>query len=124
MGEGDDPRDQLLFDLLFDTGLRLGELTALNVGDISGKDYLTVVGKGRKERTIPIGAGDGLKDKINLDYSSSVQFGINCRDRFVGPKVFGPPRNDKNLCERIAFSRDQCVAGSNLNLGNCRCCYS
>lgn len=64
MGEGGNPRDNLIFDILFDTGLRLGELTALNVGDVAGKDYLTVVGKGSKERTIPIGAGDGLRDKI------------------------------------------------------------
>ncbi len=64
VGEGANPRDNLIFDILFDTGLRLGELTALNVGDVSGKDYLTVVGKGRKERTIPIGAVDGLKEKI------------------------------------------------------------
>ncbi len=64
MGEGGSPWDKLIFDLLFDTGLRLGELAALNVGDVAGKDYLTVVGKGRKERTIPIGVVDGLKDKI------------------------------------------------------------
>ncbi|MDP8235911.1 MAG: tyrosine-type recombinase/integrase [Candidatus Erginobacter occultus] len=62
--ERGNPRDNLIFNILFDTGLRLGELTALNVGDVAGKDYLTVVGKGRKERTIPIGAVDGLRDKI------------------------------------------------------------
>lgn len=64
VGEGGSLRAHLIFDLLFDTGLRLGELTALNVGDVSGRDYLTVVGKGRKERTIPIGAGEGRKDII------------------------------------------------------------
>lgn len=64
MREGGNPRDNPIFDLLFDTRLRLGELTRLNVEDIAGKDYLTVVGKGRKERTIPIGAVRGLKDGI------------------------------------------------------------
>ena len=64
VAQGGNPRDTLIFDLPFDTGLRLGELAALNVGDVAGKDYLTVVGKGRKERTIPIGAVDGLKDRI------------------------------------------------------------
>ena len=53
VAQGDNPRDQMIFDLLFDTGLRLGELTALNVGDISGKDYLTVVGKGRRRGPSP-----------------------------------------------------------------------
>jgi len=64
VGEGGNPRDNLILDILFSTGLRLGELTALNVGDVTGKDYLTVVGKGRKERTIPIGAVEGLKVEI------------------------------------------------------------
>lgn len=57
-------RDTLMFDLLFDTGLRLSELTGLNVGDVTGKQYLTIVGKGRKERTLPIGSVNGLTGKI------------------------------------------------------------
>ncbi len=79
MEEGSNPRDNLIFDLLFDTGLRLGELTALNVGDVSGKDYLTVVGKGRKERTIPIGAVDGLKAGIEsfLEWKRGQREGVS-----------------------------------------------
>lgn len=57
-------RDKLMFDLLFDTGLRLSELTGLNVGDVTEKQYLTIVGKGRKERTLPIGSVNGLTGKI------------------------------------------------------------
>ena len=62
--EGSSLRDILMFDLLFDTGLRLNELTGINVGDIAGKKYLTIVGKGRKERTIPIWSVNGLKEEI------------------------------------------------------------
>ena len=62
--EGSNPRDNLMFDLLFDTGLRLSELTGINVGDIADKRYLTIVGKGRKERTIPIWPVNGLKEEI------------------------------------------------------------
>jgi integrase/recombinase XerC len=61
---GGNDRDILIFTLLFDTGIRLGELTGLNVGDVAGKDYLTIVGKGRKERTLPIGSVNGLTWKI------------------------------------------------------------
>ena len=66
VGEGGNPRDQLIFDILFDTGLRLGKLTTPKLGDVAGKDYLTVVGKGRKERTIPIGVLYGSRNRIKL----------------------------------------------------------
>ena len=35
-----------MFDLLFDTGLRLNELTGINVDDIADKKYLNIVGEG------------------------------------------------------------------------------
>ncbi len=62
--EGSSLRDKLMFDLLFNTGLRLSELTGINVGDLKEKKYLTIVGKGRKERTIPIWSVNGLKEEI------------------------------------------------------------
>jgi len=62
--EGSSPRDKLMYDLLFDTGPRLSELTGINIGDIVDKKYLTIVGKGRKERTIPIWSVNGLKEEI------------------------------------------------------------
>ena len=62
--KGSSIRDKLMFDLLFDTGLRLSELTGINVGDIADKKYLTIVGTGRKERTIPIWSVNGLKEEI------------------------------------------------------------
>jgi len=37
---------------MFDTGLRLNELTGINVGDIADKRYLTIVGKGKKRSKI------------------------------------------------------------------------
>ena len=44
-------RDRALVEVLYSTGVRVGELTALNVGDIEmGKQELVVYGKGRKER--------------------------------------------------------------------------
>ena len=51
------PRDEALVMLLATTGLRVSELCAANVGDISqtrGHQVLTVVGKGNKVRSVPI----------------------------------------------------------------------
>jgi len=52
-------RDRAMFELLYSSGLRLGELVALNVGDGRldlRQGEVTVTGKGAKTRTVPIGA--------------------------------------------------------------------
>ena len=49
-------RDRALLVLLLDTGLRLGELVRLSVGDIDLiEGRCRVMGKGSKERVVPIG---------------------------------------------------------------------
>jgi len=49
-------RDKAMFELMYSCGLRVSELTSLNVGDVY-IDYneLRVTGKGRKERLLPLG---------------------------------------------------------------------
>jgi len=52
-------RDAAMFELLYSSGLRLGELIALNVDDGRldlAQAEVTVTGKGSKTRTVPIGA--------------------------------------------------------------------
>ena len=52
-------RDAAMFELLYSSGLRLGELIALNVDDGRldlAQGEVTVTGKGSKTRTVPIGA--------------------------------------------------------------------
>jgi integrase/recombinase XerC len=49
-------RDRALMELFYSSGIRLGELTGLNVGDISfSQGLLKVRGKGKKERIVPVG---------------------------------------------------------------------
>ena len=51
-----DTRNQTLFMILLDTGLRIGELINLKMEDIHmDEGYLKVLGKGKKERIVPIG---------------------------------------------------------------------
>ena len=47
-------RDRALVDALYSTGLRISELASLTVDDV-GTDMVTVMGKGRKTRRVPIG---------------------------------------------------------------------
>ncbi len=57
--QGDDPlvaRDRAILELLYSSGLRLAELTSLNLGDIDMADAtVRVTGKGSKTRIVPVG---------------------------------------------------------------------
>jgi integrase/recombinase XerC len=58
-GDAAQVRDAAMFELMYSSGLRLGELVALDAGDgrldlAAGE--VTVTGKGRKTRTVPVGA--------------------------------------------------------------------
>lgn len=50
-------RDRAIFELLYSSGLRVGELTSLKVEDVDlGNGWVRVVGKGNKERYVPVGS--------------------------------------------------------------------
>lgn len=51
-----DERERALVLLLFDTGLRLSELVSLRVGGVRPDGTLHVMGKGTKERIVPLGS--------------------------------------------------------------------
>lgn len=49
-------RDRLVLELLYATGIRVGELCGLDVGDVDrGRRVVRVLGKGAKERSVPYG---------------------------------------------------------------------
>jgi integrase/recombinase XerC len=61
---GDGPivdRDRAILELLYSSGLRLAELTDLNVGDVDMREATVhVTGKGNKDRIVPVG-GQALR---------------------------------------------------------------
>lgn len=49
-------RDRVIFELLYGAGIRVGELVALDVDEVDfHRGQIKVVGKGRKERLVPLG---------------------------------------------------------------------
>jgi integrase/recombinase XerC len=56
--DGDGPvdlRDRAILELLYSTGMRVSELASLGVEQMSRSGMVTVMGKGSKERALPIG---------------------------------------------------------------------
>ena len=57
--DGDDPislRNKAMMELLYGCGLRISELLSLKITDIHLKEaYLVIIGKGNKERMVPVG---------------------------------------------------------------------
>jgi integrase/recombinase XerD len=67
-GDGPRPtRDRAILETLYAGGLRISELVGLDLGDIDLHDgFVRVLGKGNKERVVPVGRGarDALGDYL------------------------------------------------------------
>lgn len=62
-------RERAVLELLYASGLRVGELVGLDVGDLDrDKRLLRAMGKGGRQRTVPFGepAADALEDWLEL----------------------------------------------------------
>ena len=74
-------RDKSILELLYSSGVRVSELTSLNMSDLNMKEHLIRVrGKGRKERIIPVGSKamdaiqNYLPERISIKKKSSALF--------------------------------------------------
>jgi integrase/recombinase XerC len=95
-------RDRAMFELLYSSGLRLGELIALDTGDGRldlSQGEVTVTGKGSKTRTVPVGAKarDALaawistRNSVALPHEKALFVGA--RGKRISPAVVGSRLN-------------------------------
>lgn len=68
----EDPRDRAMMELLYSCGLRAGELVGLNLADIDfQQEEVRVLGKGGKERILPMGrtASEAVKGYLRVRHA-------------------------------------------------------
>ncbi len=91
-------RDRAMFELLYSSGLRLGELVSLDIGDGRldlSEGEVTVTGKGSKTRTVPVGARArealrawlGVRKQLAAPEERALFVGA--RGRRIGPALVG-----------------------------------
>jgi integrase/recombinase XerC len=82
-------RDVAILELFYSSGLRLNELTSLNVADLDiYTESVRVLGKGRKERVCPVGA-PALEAVSRYRAAANIQTGslfINKSRRRISPR--------------------------------------
>lgn len=108
-------RDLAIVETLYGSGIRVSELTGLNLEDIDReRNTLRVVGKGDKERIVPIGlpAIRAIEAWISLG-RSKVSNDINERALFLGSRG---KRIDQRVVREIVYDATGAL-GSNKRLG-------
>jgi integrase/recombinase XerC len=76
-------RDRAMLELMYATGVRVSELTKLNLGDVDlANKLIRVTGKRRKERIVPFGepALEALKDYLSTRNTFLAHARISVRD--------------------------------------------
>jgi len=88
-------RDKAILELLYSTGIRVGELTSLRIGDIDFfQELIKVKGKGKKERIVPIGS---YALKALIEY---IEKRPNKKEKNVFLNKYGKPLTERSV-ERI-----------------------
>ncbi|HSK64619.1 MAG TPA: tyrosine recombinase XerC, partial [Pyrinomonadaceae bacterium] len=76
-------RDRAMLELMYATGVRVAELTTLNIGDIDFRNQLIrVTGKRRKQRIVPFGdpAGEAIRSYLTVRDKFLFKAPISLRD--------------------------------------------
>ncbi|KRF17871.1 recombinase XerC [Nocardioides sp. Soil797] len=104
-------RDVAMLELLYATGMRVGELCGLDVDDLDfDRQVARVLGKGRKERSVPFGQPAALAIKRWLDHARP-----KLRAEGAGPALFLGARGrriDQRAVRTLVHKRIRDVPGA------------
>lgn len=104
-------RDLAILELLYATGIRVGELVGIDIDDIDrSRNVVRVFGKGRKERSVPFGgpAADAL-ELWTAKGRAAVATSDSGAALFLGTRG---GRIDPRAVRRIVHERIACVEGA------------
>jgi len=94
-------RDLAIVELFYSTGMRVSELAGLRVSDLDrSKGTVTVLGKGSKQRVIPVGlyAWEAMED---YQYALEKKFGERGRDQALFMGKHGRPLRPNGIRLRV-----------------------
>lgn len=95
-------RDIAVLTLLYGCGLRISEALNLNVEDITGRDVITILGKGNKERLVPVLpiVASAIKEYLGLS-----PFSTTAQEALFKGKRGGRlnPRSIQQLMQKVRF---------------------
>jgi integrase/recombinase XerC len=104
-------RDLAILELLYATGIRVGELSGLDLDDLDGeRRVVRVFGKGRKERSVPYGAPAAIAVRTWIDLARP-----QLRSEASGAALFLGARGgriDPRTVRRIVHDRLAAVEGA------------
>jgi integrase/recombinase XerC len=113
-------RDLAILELFYSTGIRLSELSGMNLGDLDLlSDQIKVRGKGRKERIVPVGAKAVLalrrylnlrEDLVGRSRGDRSAVFLNRRGKRLGPRSI----------QRVVHRMFDAVGGDGLRVHSLR----
>jgi integrase/recombinase XerD len=112
-GTGIGMRDKAMLELLYATGLRVSELVGLRLGDVNlERGFLIVMGKGSKERAVPLGETAAACVQDYLDRARRLLLGNKASEHlFISSKRRGITR--QMFWERIRlYARKAGISGT------------
>ena len=92
-------RDKAMMELLYGAGLRLSEMLELSIDSFEGESQIRVMGKGSKERIIPLGNSAVQALKLYLSVRSKISKIINNKTIFISQR--GKPLDRSNVQKRV-----------------------
>jgi tyrosine recombinase XerC len=98
-------RDLVIFELLYGTGIRLSELANIRVGDIDlVNDVIRVLGKGKKERLVPLGkvAKSAIQSYLQRREELLPKISVKRQTDFLLLNKYGKKFSQRGIQRRVA----------------------